>query len=59
MLLTVVEAMGELKVSRSKLYALANSGKLKLVKLGRKTFVSRDELDRFIASLPAYRGAKS
>lgn len=54
MLLSVLEAMGELRVSRSKFYGLANSGQLRLIKIGRKTFVSREELARFIAALPSY-----
>ena len=36
-------------------YALANSGKLHIVKLGRKSYVTKEESERFVKSLPAYK----
>lgn len=36
-------------------YSLANNGKLNLVKLGRKSFVTKEESERFAKSLPAYK----
>ena len=38
-------------LSRSKLYQLVKSGRLKLVKIGRRSFVTRDEITQFVASL--------
>jgi hypothetical protein len=38
-------------VSRVMLYRLANEGRLKMLKIGRRTFVSATEIDRFVASL--------
>ncbi len=36
-------------------YALANSKKLHIVKLGRKSYVTKEESERFVKSLPAYK----
>lgn len=36
-------------------YSLANSNKLRLVKIGRKSYVTREESERFVKSLPAYK----
>jgi excisionase family DNA binding protein len=53
-LLTIAEVMAQLGgVSRSHLYVLFESGQLKPIKLGRRTFVASDQLDRYIAALVA------
>lgn len=36
-------------------YTLANTGKIKLVKLGKLSMVTRAESERFANSLPAYK----
>jgi hypothetical protein len=41
--------------SRSRVYQLINEGKLQAVKSGNKlTFITEEELQRFVASLPAW-----
>lgn len=35
-------------------YKLANSGALRVVKVGNSTYVRREDSDAFMASLPAY-----
>lgn len=36
-------------------YKFLNSGELKAVKAGKKTFIHRDEAARWAANLPGYR----
>lgn len=43
------EALGGL--GRSKFYELIRDGEIQIVKIGRRTFVARDELERYVASL--------
>ena len=38
-------------ISHQKFYDLVNDGSLKTVKIGRRTFVTGDEIKRFAASL--------
>lgn len=38
------------------LYALVKNGQLRLTKVGRRSFVSADEIQRFVASLPTSGG---
>lgn len=38
-------------ISRESFYKLVRSGDLAVVKIGRRTFVDRSELDRFVDSL--------
>ena len=47
------EACDALRIGRTKLYELFASGDLKAVALGGKTLIHRDELENFMASLPA------
>lgn|GEM_PF-4348385 len=37
-------------------YKLLNSGQLMAVKVGKKTFIHREEAARWIKSLPQYKG---
>lgn len=53
-LLTVDETMEQLGgTSRSNLYALFAAGRLKPIKLGRRTYVASDDLARFLDELVA------
>ena len=53
-LLTLDEVMAQLGgTSRSNLYVLFGNGRLKPVKLGRRTYVASDDLARYIAQLVA------
>lgn len=52
LLLSVEQAMETLGgIGRTTFYALVNSGDIELVKLGRRTFVTRKELERFVGTL--------
>jgi len=50
-LITVIEAMGILRISRPTLYRLINEGELKPVKIGKRTLFEEKELQRFIKTL--------
>jgi excisionase family DNA binding protein len=55
MLLTIPEACAAVRVGRTKLYQLLNSGEIKAVKIGKKTLISMCELNKFINLLPKYK----
>lgn len=42
-------------IGSTKLHQLLASGELSAVKIGRRTFCRRSELDRYLSSLPAYK----
>jgi len=48
---SVSEAMQHLCIGRTKLYELVKQGRLKPVKLGKKTLFSATELARFLTTL--------
>ncbi|NNN20952.1 MAG: helix-turn-helix domain-containing protein [Acidimicrobiales bacterium] len=50
-LLTVDEAIDQLKIGRTMLYKLINTGKLQKIKLGTKTFVTNKSIEKFICEL--------
>ena len=52
-LLTVVEAARELRVSRSRVFALLAAGELEGVRIGRARCVPRRSIDEFLARLGA------
>jgi len=55
-LLSIKRAYSLLGLSRTTLYALLASDKLRSVTIGRRRFVPSDAIDEFIAALPtAYR----
>ena len=45
------EAAEVLGVSRSTVYELVKNGDLNVVKIGRRSFITQDELERFVQSL--------
>ena len=47
----VTDAAAVLGVGRSKLYELITQGEIHTVKIGRRTLVSHDELERFVRTL--------
>ena len=47
-LLTVKEACDYLRISKVSLYKLINQGKLKPVKIGKRTLIDKADLDRLI-----------
>lgn len=46
MLYPIAEAVEQVPVSRTTLYELIKSGELRTVKIGRRTYVAHDELER-------------
>lgn len=47
-LLTIKEACDYLRISRATLYRFINQGKLKPVKIGKRTLIDKADLDRLI-----------
>lgn len=47
-LLTIKEAMKYLKVGKNTIYKLIHEGKLKPVKIGKRTLLDKADLDRLI-----------
>lgn len=45
------EAWQVLGIGRSKLYELTASGEIAVVKIGRRTLIAHDELERYVRSL--------
>lgn len=58
-LLSVKEACGVLNCGPTKLYEILNDGKLKAVKLDRKTLIPKSEITAFIDSLDSYEAKDS
>ena len=48
-LLTILEAAKALRLSKNTLNNWLSQGKLKRVKIGRKTFISRQEVNQLLA----------
>ncbi len=53
MLLSIADAVRLTSISRSELYRLMGSGRLKAVKRGVRTFIPTEDLRRFLDTLPA------
>jgi len=53
-LLTIPQACAMLNCGKTYLYSLINQGRLKAVKLSKKTLISKQAIDEFIAELDAY-----
>jgi excisionase family DNA binding protein len=51
--LNISEAAAELGCGRDTVYALAREGKLEIKKFGRRSFVTREALQRCLAALPS------
>lgn len=56
-LLSIKAAAARLGICKKTVYGLMFDGKLRGLKLGRHTKISRSELDRFIAGLPEFGAA--
>jgi hypothetical protein len=54
-LLSIADALAEYRLSRSGLYRLLRSGRLTARKRGSRTFLDRDVMEAYVASLPPYR----
>ena len=53
-LLSINEFCEFANIGRTYTYQLINEGKIKAVKLGNKTLISKIEMDNWLESLPAY-----
>ncbi len=53
-LLSISDFTGEYPPCRTNTYKLINSGQLAAVKIGRRTFITRDSAEAWARSLPAY-----
>lgn len=49
---TIADACRLLSLGRSSLYAAINAGELEALKSGRRTLISRESLERFVADRP-------
>lgn len=58
MLLTIPETCEMLKLGRTRLYSLISQGDITARKIGKKTLIEKTELERWVASLPAYKAQK-
>ncbi|MFC5358240.1 helix-turn-helix domain-containing protein [Azospirillum himalayense] len=50
--LSVAEAKSKIGVGTTKFYELLNEGKIEAVKVGRKTLVLTESLEKYVANLP-------
>ncbi|OYU16443.1 MAG: helix-turn-helix domain-containing protein [Alphaproteobacteria bacterium PA4] len=48
---TVKDTCSMLSMSRTTFYAIVKAGEIRAVKLGNRTLVHKDEIERFIGSL--------
>jgi excisionase family DNA binding protein len=55
-ILSVSEAAKELGIGRTKTYELIASGRLRAVKLDRRTMILYRDIEDFLASLPPWGG---
>lgn len=46
-------------LSHSKFYALVREGAIKLTKIGRRSYVTAQEIERFVQSLQSRHGSRS
>ena len=51
---SVAEVLTNLDCSRVQLYRILKSGALRAVKHGRRTLILSDDLERYLATLPAW-----
>ena len=54
---TIAEAVEHSPLSRSAIYEAMKRGDLAAKKSGRRTFILRSELERFLGNLPDYQAA--
>jgi len=51
---TKKQTLSQLGIGKTKFHSELNGGKLKAVKIGTRLYVEQAEIDRYVASLPAY-----
>ena len=55
---TINEAINEIGIGRTKLYAEIKDGKIQIRKIGRKSIILADELLKYLNSLPSSEEAQ-
>ncbi|MBP7722279.1 MAG: helix-turn-helix domain-containing protein [Alphaproteobacteria bacterium] len=55
-LLTITQLCEAVNIGRTNAYRLIGEGKIKAIKINRKTLIRRSDMDAWIESLPAYTG---
>jgi len=50
---SILEVMQQTSLGRSKIYEEISNGRLRAVKLGNRTLVLAEDLDKFLQALPA------
>lgn len=55
---TIDEACALIGVGRTKLYEVLDSGKLPARKWGKRTLILRNDLEKFVSNLDAYKADK-
>lgn len=54
--MTVKEALGHLRIGRTKFYSLISEGKIRTVKIGKRTLLDPVDLKQFVESQKTKRG---
>ncbi|MEC7702974.1 MAG: helix-turn-helix domain-containing protein [Pseudomonadota bacterium] len=54
-LYSIPDVQEMLGLGQTKIYELMHAGKLKAVKLGRKTLISKSSIDDFVSNLPSFK----
>ena len=54
---TINEAINEIGIGRTKLYAEIKAGKIEIRKIGRKSIILASELQRYLTELPYYKSS--
>jgi excisionase family DNA binding protein len=54
-LLSVEQARQRLGLGRTAFYQLLGTGAIRAKKLGRRTFITDDEIGRFVSEMPTYK----
>lgn len=54
----IPDAANALGIGRSTLYELIASGEISTTKIGRRTLISQDELERYVSTLTAAGGGE-
>lgn len=58
LMMSIKDAFREARIGRTKIYAEIGAGRLRAVKLGRRTLIRRSDFEAWIAALPQMKGAR-
>lgn len=57
-LLNITEACEKLRIGRTRLYQILNTGQIKAVRMGKRTFIPAVAIDEFINGLQPFKGSQ-